>query len=190
MIDTRTPPRLVPPLRRPEATPPRRVPPPQLNIVRAQPAPAPSPREKGQLISPVASASSLPPPPPNGVTTGRAHPEREFFCRACDKRATGSVPFGWLRLLRSVHPDSLPAARLLIRRDHKGRAKYADQALGLFCSAECLAIAMPRLVDLVREFTEQGVGLQAPRLGEPPPDLPAPDEGRSSMKWESGRYIG
>ena len=108
--------------------------------------------------APVASPSRVP-PPPRGVSAAGAHPERVFLCCVCGERAVGHVPYGWLRLLRAVHPNSLPADRLLIRRDRKGRAKYADMQLGTFCRAECLELAMSGLIDLAQDLAARGVGM-------------------------------
>jgi hypothetical protein len=85
-----------------------------------------------------ASSSRIPPSPPNVVRTANTQGGREFVCRGCRKRAIGHLPFGWLRLLRAVDPDALPAGRLLVRRNRKGQIFYADQPVGSFCSLDCL----------------------------------------------------
>jgi hypothetical protein len=129
--------------------------------------------------APDVSPSRVPPSPPNRISTANAHPERVFFCCVCGKRAVGRVPYGWLRLLRAVHPDSLPADRLLIRRDRKGRAQYADMLLGTFCGAECMERSISRLIDLAQDLAARGVGTRPLAFGELPPELsPSTVQGR------------
>jgi hypothetical protein len=93
-------------------------------------------------------------------------------CCACSKKALGRLPYGWLRLLLAVHPESLPADRLLIRRDRKGRARYADMLLVIFCGAGCMERAMMPLVDLVRDLAARDVGMRPLAAGKAPPELP------------------
>jgi hypothetical protein len=121
---------------------------------------------------PGVSPSRVPPSPPSSISTANGPPERVFFCCVCGKRAVGRVPYGWLRLLRAVHPDSLPGDRLLIRRDRKGRAQYADMLLGTFCGAECMERSMSRLIDLAQDLAARGVGMRPVVPDELPPELP------------------
>jgi hypothetical protein len=122
--------------------------------------------------TPDTSPSRVPPSPPKGVSTADAHPERVFLCCVCGKRAVGRVPYGWLRLLRSVHPDSMHPSCLLIRRDRRGRAKYADLLVCIFCGADCMEKAMSRVIDFVRELAAREVGMKPLSHGELVPELP------------------
>jgi hypothetical protein len=130
-----------------------------------------SPAASQDAATPDASPSRVPPSPPNSISTANAHPERVFFCCVCGKRAVGHVPYGWLRVLRSVHPDSLASSCLLVRRDRRGRAKYADLMVGIFCSADCLEKSVSRLIDLVRDLAADGVGMQPLVSGEARPEF-------------------
>jgi hypothetical protein len=133
-----------------------------------------SPVETEVAVEPETSSARVPPSPPSHVSTASSQPERVFFCNVCGKRATGRVPYGWLRVLRSVHPDSLPPDRLLIRRNQNGRAIYADLLVGIFCSAECMERGTSRLGNLVRCLAARGVGMRPLAHGEKPPLITNP----------------
>jgi hypothetical protein len=167
--------RLRPPLRRPEpvlgTNSSQRS-----NTAAAQEPPVfeklTSPAASRVAATPDASPSRVPPSPPSSSSTATGHPERVFVCCACGKRAVGRIPYGWLRLLLAVHPGSLPAGRLLIRRDRKGRAKYADMLLGIFCGVDCLEPALSGLIDLAQDLAARGVGMRPLAVGEAPYELP------------------
>jgi hypothetical protein len=124
------------------------------------------------------SPSRIPPSPPKGISTDNTHPERIFVCCVCSKRAVGQLPYGWVRVLRSVHPKSLPLSGLLIRYDRKGRPKYADSVLGICCGADCMERVLARLTQVVRDLEARDVGMRPLAPGENPPDLPLMNKDR------------
>lgn len=120
--------------------------------------------------APGVSASRIPPLGSKGLSTANSRPGRMFFCSNCGKRAVGRVPCGWVRILRSVHPDSLSPSCLLVRHDRKGRPKYADLMLGMFCCADCMERALTNLIESFRDLDAREVGMRPLGSGEKPPD--------------------
>jgi hypothetical protein len=104
------------------------------------------------------------PPPPDPKPEKPPAPVREFFCRTCDRRASGAIPAGWWRLNRHVVRGSLPPPW---ERSHV-------QPFGLYCSLVCLLESLPRLELIEADLVRRGVGLRKLAQDEQPPVLPKP----------------
>jgi hypothetical protein len=128
--------------------------------------------------APSTSSSRIPPSPPKGVSNNNTYPECVFVCCGCNKRAVGQLPYGWVRVLRRVHPKSVSLSGLLIRHHRKGRPKYANLLLGSFCGAACMERVLARLTQVVRDLEAGDVGMRPLTAGEKPPDLPPITKGR------------
>jgi hypothetical protein len=113
------------------------------------------------------------PVPPSGSSQPPTRRDRVYFCRFCGRQSTGFLPPAWLCVERGVVAGSLPVPEGLSERDGKHFAKRTTMRLGIFCSWKCLALAAPRLEQLVRELNERGVGLRRLEPGEAPPAMPA-----------------
>jgi hypothetical protein len=150
--------------------------PPLLRNYSPKPAAVPpqspkSPVEPGQPVkelkrksTPAAPAPRKPPPD--------LRPEREYFCRTCDRRITARwPPVGWLNLRRHIYRKSIALPEGLTEREQKVYRKRVTMGLGLFCGWNCLLAAMPRLGALCAELNERGIGLRRLAPGEQPANL-------------------
>jgi len=148
-------PALQPPLSKPAPAPGKQHPNgrPPLRLLRDYRKPEPKP------VPPPTAPSPRPAPQPEKPPA----PPREFFCRQCDRRASGAIPAGWYHLGRHVVKGSLP----------EPWHRLHTQPLGVYCSLVCVLDALPRLELLEADFGRRGVGLRKLAANEAPPALPA-----------------
>ncbi|HKD45171.1 MAG TPA: hypothetical protein VKD24_05895 [Candidatus Angelobacter sp.] len=125
-------------------------------------------------------------PPPVEAPTVEAPPNRKkkakplseqplrlYFCRQCDLRIASRLPpTGWINIRRHIFPGSVQVPENMSPSDRWLHRRRVSMGLGLYCSATCLAGAMPRVVELIRQLDERGVGLKRLGEGEAPPVMP------------------
>lgn len=166
------PPRLIPPLARPnpqlKAVHPNHKPPSQdlakLPILqKKKPTILPGSKKPITPVKPEVPAEPRPnspegrpnetPLPPAAHSSALRRPLR---CRECGAKEAWPAA-GWYQLRRRIVKNSVPP-EVLSETERKAWARSIEQRMGLYCSIDCLEKSMERLRDLDRLFRERGTG--------------------------------